>query len=177
MQEELLIAGTGGQGVDSAGSVLAHMALEQDLEVCYISLYSPEVRGGWVTSTVVIADAEVGSPIVGKVDSLLLFDKRAADDHLAKIRAGGLVVANSSLTGPLTVADAELIELPATKMAAELGNEQATNMIMLGAYVEVRGLLQLSYFEAALKTVLPDRHHKHIPLNLEAAKLGAQQVS
>ena len=176
MREEVFMAGTGGQGVVSAGSLLAEMALEQGLEVCYISVYSPEVRGGWVTSTVVIADGEVGSPIVGEVDSLLLFDKRAADEHLGKIRPGGLIVGNSSLTGPLTVADAELIEVPATKMAAELGNEQVTNIIMLGAYVKVRGVLQLSHFEAALKTVLPERHHKHIPLNIEAINLGAEQV-
>ncbi len=176
MREEVLVAGTGGQGVDSAGSILGHVVLAQGLEVSCLSMYSPEVRGGWVTSTVVMADDEVGSPILATVDSLLLFSQMAADEQLDRVRPGGLVVSNCSLVRPLSVSGCRLLEVPATNIAAELGNEQVTNIVMLGAYVKARGVLDLSHFEAALRAVLPPRHHKHIPLNLEAVRLGAEQA-
>jgi len=71
----------------------------------------------------------------------------------------------------LQQADVELVEVSATKMAAELGDEQVTNIILFW------GVLELSHFEAALKTILPEEHHKHMPLNSQTIDLGVQRVS
>ena len=176
MRERVFLAGIGGQGVDSAGSILAHMVLHQGFEVCNVSQYSPEVRGGWVSATVIIADGEVGSPIVGSADSLLLFSGRSVAHELHRAVPDGLIVVNSSLTGRVAAGHTRVIEVPATAIAAELGNEQVMNMVMLGAYVEVRGVLDPAGFQEALEAVLPARHHGHIPLNLKAVELGAQHV-
>jgi len=157
MRERVFLVGIGGQGVDSAGAILAHMVLWQGLEVSSVSQYSPEVRGGWVSATVIISDGEVGSPIVGRADSLLLFSRRSVADELHRAVPDGFIVANSSLTGSVDAG-------------------QVTNMVMLGAYVQVQGILDPAGFEAALRVVLPPRHHGHIPLNLKAVELGAAEV-
>ncbi len=176
MRERVFLVGIGGQGVDSAGAILAHMVLWQGLEVSSVSQYSPEVRGGWVSATVIISDGEVGSPIVGRADSLLLFSRRSVADELHRAVPDGFIVANSSLTGSVDAGPTRVVEVPASAIAAELGNEQVTNMVMLGAYVQVQGMLDPAGFEAALRVVLPPRHHGHIPLNLKAVELGAAEV-
>ena len=64
MQKEIMIAGFGGQGVLFAGQVLAYAAMDLGKEVTWIPSYGPEMRGGTANCTVVIADEEIGSPLV-----------------------------------------------------------------------------------------------------------------
>jgi len=61
MREEVFMAGTGGQGVLLIGHVLAQAALEEGLQVSWFPIYSPEVRGGSSTCTVVVSDAAVAA--------------------------------------------------------------------------------------------------------------------
>ena len=176
MHQEIILAGTGGQGIQSAGQVLAQVALEQGLDVSEVSQYSPEVRGGWVLSTVVVSDRRVGSPIVQMADCLLLMSQRAADDNKGRVRPGGLVLVNSSLVELPPIPEARVVAVPATEMAVELGVKQIANMVMLGAYCKCAGTLDIVYFDQALQTVLPERHHRHIPLNLQAVQAGVEVV-
>ena len=175
MRQEVFMAGMGGQGVLLAGHLLAQAALEADLELSWFPLYSPEVRGGWVTCTLVIADGEVGSPVVGQPENMILMDRIAVDNHLDRVRAGGLVVVNSSLVGgQINRDDINLVAIAATDVAAELGSEQATNMVLLGAYVQDSGVVEPQAVEQALHRVLPERHHDYIPTNVAALQRGAQ---
>ena len=64
MQKEIIIAGFGGQGVLFGGQVLAYAAMDAGKEVTWIPSYGPEMRGGTANCTVVIADEEIGSPMV-----------------------------------------------------------------------------------------------------------------
>ena len=64
MQKEIIISGFGGQGVLFAGQVIAYAAMGSGLEVTWIPSYGPEMRGGTANCTVVIADHEIGSPLV-----------------------------------------------------------------------------------------------------------------
>jgi len=64
MQTEIVIAGFGGQGILFAGQVLAYAAMDSGKEVTWIPSYGPEMRGGTANCTVIIADEEIGSPLV-----------------------------------------------------------------------------------------------------------------
>ena len=64
MQKEIIIAGFGGQGVLFSGQVLAYAAMDSGMDVTWIPSYGPEMRGGTANCTVVIADDEIGSPLV-----------------------------------------------------------------------------------------------------------------
>jgi 2-oxoglutarate ferredoxin oxidoreductase subunit gamma len=64
MQTEIVIAGFGGQGVLFAGQVLAYAAMDAGKVVTWIPSYGPEMRGGTANCTVIIADEEIGSPLV-----------------------------------------------------------------------------------------------------------------
>ncbi len=175
MRQEVFMAGMGGQGVLLAGQLLAQAALEAGLELSWFPLYSPEVRGGRATCTLVIADGEVGSPVVGQPGSVILMDGIAVDNHLHRVRPGGLAVINSSLTGgEVSRNDIDIVVIPATNAAMELGSERATNMVLLGAYVRASGVVEAQAVEEALYRVLPERHYDYIPTNVAALQRGAQ---
>lgn len=177
MRQVVIIAGTGGQGVVSAGRILAQMAHEQGYGVSYFTQYSPEVRGGWVAATVILADGEVGSPVAGKADTVLLMSNQAVAEYRDRLREGGLLIVNTSLAEGVTADGDRMVEIPATEAAVEVGSEQATNMVMLGAFAEASGTLELDNVRSALEEVLPERHHEYIPTNLQALQRGAELAS
>ena len=175
MRQEVFMAGMGGQGVQLAGQVLAQAALEAGLELSWFPLYSPEVRGGPTTCTLVIADGPVGSPIFAAPGSVLLMDRWAVETHLPDLRPEGLAVINSSLAAqPFGRNDVEILAIPASEIAVEIGNERTVNMVMLGAYVSRTRVVAARFIEEALRKVLPERHHQHIPVNMAALQRGIE---
>jgi 2-oxoglutarate ferredoxin oxidoreductase subunit gamma len=172
MRNEVFMAGTGGQGVLLIGQLLTHAASEDGLQVSYFPIYSPEVRGGTTTCTVVSSDGAVGSPISGRPACMVLMDQPSVDTNLARLREGGLVVINANLVRSLPRDDIRVLRVPATDKALEIGNERIANMVMLGAYVAATGAVSVEALERALKTVLPERHHRFLPLNMEALRAG-----
>ena len=71
LYEEILIAGFGGQGIISAGKLLAYAAMKSGKQVSCMPSYGAEVRGGTANCMVVIADQPIASPLVSKPDSLI----------------------------------------------------------------------------------------------------------
>ena len=71
MQQEVTIAGFGGQGVLFEGQLLSYTALDEGKEVTWIPSYGPEMRGGTANCTVVISDEEIGSPFVNNPTAVL----------------------------------------------------------------------------------------------------------
>ena len=55
MEQSIIIAGFGGQGILFAGKVLARAAMNEEREVLWIPSYGPEMRGGTACCTVIIA--------------------------------------------------------------------------------------------------------------------------
>jgi 2-oxoglutarate ferredoxin oxidoreductase subunit gamma len=174
MREEVFMAGLGGQGVVLAGQLLAQAATNADLEVSWFPMYSPEVRGGEATCTLVYADQRVGSPVCGRPRAVMLMDPLAIANHIGVCAPGGLAVLNTSLgIVPIQRADLTVIPVPADDIAAEAGSERAMNMVMLGAYLGVKRPELVAVAIAALAEVLPERHHRHMPMNAEALRRGA----
>jgi 2-oxoglutarate ferredoxin oxidoreductase subunit gamma len=172
MRNEVFMAGTGGQGVLLIGQLLTQAAAEDGLQVSYFPIYSPEVRGGTTTCTVVTTDGTVGSPISGRPACMLLMDQPSVDTNLARLRDGGLAVINTGLVRSLPRDDIRVLRIPATETAIAIGNERIANMVMLGAYVGATQAVSAEALEAALKQVLPERHHQYLPLNMEALRAG-----
>lgn len=177
MRDEVLMAGSGGQGVNLMGEVLARAALLEGKHVTWYPSYSPEVRGGTSNCTIVIADEPVGSPVRGHPRVGVMLDQRALDTRGPDVRPAGILVVNSSLASRLPERDdLEIHELPGNDIASDLGDERATNMVLLGAYVTLAEPVAFESITAALELTLPERHKRFIPLNVEALKAGAGHV-
>ena len=175
MQTEIVIAGFGGQGVLFAGQVLAYAAMDYGKEVTWIPSYGPEMRGGTANCTVIIADDEIGSPLVRNPQAAIVLNLPSVDKYEPLVVTGGVLIANSSLInrGPLRN-DITSIFLPANDIAESLGNRRLLNMVALGALLARLPVLPLSAIEQALADHLPERHKKLLPINYSALHQGSQ---
>jgi len=178
MREHAVVcAGSGGQGILLMGQTLAYAAMLENKGVTWFPAYGPEVRGGRTACTVVVADDQVGSPVVAHPHALIALDPVSITEFVESLQPGGLLALNSSLIegrGPRE--DLEVIAIPAQTIAEQIGNVRAANMVMLGAYVKRTGVVRLEVLPEALKRSLPERHHQLIPINLAAIQAGAQRA-
>jgi len=173
MRYDVLIAGFGGQGVLLAGNLLSYAALDEGRNVCYFPAYGVEKRGGSATCTVVIADGAVGSPVVGQPSALVALNQSSLDRFGTRVRPGGVCIVNSSLVDAATL-DRNDIDIIA--VATELGDARMVNMVALGAYVELTGVVGMASLANALREALPERNHRFIPANLQAIETGARMA-
>ena len=70
------------------------------------------------------------------------------------------------------VRDIRVIAVPTNDIAAEMGNNKVANMIVLGAYLGVSGVVSVDSVVEALKKTLSAKRHDLIPLNREAILKG-----
>ncbi|QAZ68799.1 2-oxoacid:acceptor oxidoreductase family protein [Solidesulfovibrio carbinolicus] len=175
LYQDVIIAGFGGQGVMLIGNLLAYAGMEHGLNVTYIPVYGPEMRGGTANCTVVVSDDAIGSPIIRSPKSLIIMNRPSLDKFQPQLVDGGVLVVNSSLVDP-ALADASrvrLVPVACNEIADGLGNTRMANMVALGAFIEATGVLPLSVVEESLSHVIA-KHYSHlIPQNAEALRAGA----
>ena len=174
MQTEILIAGFGGQGILFAGQLLAYAALEAGMEVTWIPSYGPEMRGGTANCTVTIADEEIGAPTVRNPKAGMVFNLPSFDKYEPMIKSGGVLIANQSLIDRgFRRTDLNAVMIPANEIAETLGDKRLTNMVMVGAMLELLPVLNIEAIEKTLGMHLPERHRHLLPLNSKALREGA----
>ena len=174
MQTEVIIAGFGGQGVLFAGQLLSYAAMDAGKEVTWIPSYGPEMRGGTANCTVIIADEEIGSPLVRHPIAVIAMNLPSLDKYEASIMPGGVLIVNSSMVSrAVRRSDIRSIEIPANEIAETLGDKRITNMVLLGGLLANLPFLPVEALEKALEQHLPARHHKLLPTNYKALRMGA----
>jgi len=174
MQQEIIISGFGGQGTLFAGQLLAYAAMDSGYQVTWIPSYGPEMRGGKARCTVIVSDEEIGSPLVRRPSAAIVLNIPSMEAFEPAIKSGGVLVVNSSLVPQKSErTDINVLYVPASDMAIELGNVRIANVICLGALVQAAGIVSLEAIEQALDAHLPERHRKLLGLNSEALRKGA----
>jgi len=174
--EEVIIAGFGGQGIILAGKLLAQTAMKAGRQVTYMPSYGAEVRGGTANCMVVVADEPIACPLVARPDSLIAMNKASLNKFGPRIKAGGLLVMNSSLidTEPDVDDSIEVVAIPTDDIAVELGSQRSANMVAMGAYLQKKGYLTADQAADSLADVLAERYHSTLPVNAEALNRGAR---
>lgn len=177
MNEEIIIAGFGGQGVLSMGKILAYSGVMQDLEVSWMPSYGPEMRGGTANVTVIISDKKISSPIINQYDTAIILNQQSLDKFEKHVKPGGLLMYDSNgITRKPTREDIKIFRIDAAEEAAKMGNTKIFNMIVLGGYLKLKPIVKLSNVLEGLKKSLPERHHKLIPFNEQAIEQGMKIV-
>jgi len=175
---ETIFSGFGGQGVLSMGKLLAYAAMKEGKEVSWMPSYGPEMRGGTANCMVNVSDIPISSPVVTAYDVVVVLNQPSLTKFESMVKKGGLLIWESSTIkhGP-TRDDIDVIALPAIDLATnELKNVKVMNMLVLGALVKLKGIVERQSLLTALKETLPERYHKLIPLNERAIDLGMSQV-
>lgn len=174
MQEDLIIAGFGGQGIMLIGQLLAYAGLKENKKVLWMPAYGPETRGGFANCTVIFSDEEIGSPVVAHPRSLIVLNLPSLDRFEDALVPGGLLIVNTSLTArDVKRSDIETIKIPATEIATNLGNAKATNMVTLGTYIEKTKIVKMETIKDVLKEKFSGKE-KLIELNFKALEKGTE---
>lgn len=179
MYFDCIMAGFGGQGILSAGMILSHTAVGQDLNVTWFPSYGAEQRGGTANCAVVISDEQIGSPIISHPMYGYIMNPPSLDKFQPKFQEGAKVVVDTSLISKnhINRDDIEVHGINASSLATEMGNLKVANVIMIGALLKISGLFDLEVAKEGLKIAIPKRHHKLLPLNFDALQSGYDQVS
>jgi 2-oxoglutarate ferredoxin oxidoreductase subunit gamma len=177
MYAECIFAGFGGQGVLTLGKLLAFAAMNDGKKVAWIPSYGPEMRGGTANCAVVVTDGEVGSPIPVAPDFVVAMNLPSLDKFEPMIKPGGILVYNKSqIPREPERDDITTIGIYADKEAEEIGSNQVAGVIALGTLIQKSGIIPLETLKEAFKDVLPERHHKLIPMNQKAIDKGAEHA-
>lgn len=178
MYFDCIMAGFGGQGILSAGMMLAHMAVSQNLNATWFPSYGAEQRGGTANCMVVVADEEIGSPVITKPHNGFIMNYPSLVKFQPRFRGGANVVIDKSLVSAeyINRDDLNFFGINATERAESLGNVKVANVIMIGALLKVSGLFDLQVAEEALKYAIPEKYHHLLDLNKKALEIGFNDV-
>jgi len=177
MNEEIIIAGFGGQGVLSMGKILAYSGIMQKMEVSWMPSYGPEMRGGTANVTVILSDERISSPVLNNYDTAIILNQQALDKFESMVKPGGsLLYDTNGITKHPTRKDIKIYKVEAAKEATRMGSTKTFNMIVLGAFLKIKPLVSINNIVAGLKKSLPERHHRLIPLNVDAINRGMEIV-
>lgn len=168
MRTEIRISGFGGQGVALAGVILGKaLTIYSDYEAVMTQSYGPEARGGASSANLVVSDEPINYPFVQHPDILVALSQEAYAQFRPTASDGVVLLIDEDLVIPLEN-DAPYC-IPSTRLAEKLGRRVVTNVVMVGYFTAVTGLLSRETVEKAIAdTVKP----KTLPLNLEAFEIG-----
>jgi 2-oxoisovalerate ferredoxin oxidoreductase beta subunit len=170
------IAGFGGQGVLSAGVLLADCAITAGLHASWLPSYGPEMRGGTAYASVIVSAEEIGSPLVDRPSSLIALNGPSADAFEDSLVPDGLAVVNSSMVARAPRrSDIRWYPVPATEMAAAAGFRGAANVVALSAWAALAGFPSRELLEAVIPHAL--RQKRQVELNLALVKAAFEWVA
>lgn len=167
MRQEVQLAGFGGQGIILAGFVLGRAAAIYDgKEAVFTQSYGPEARGGACAAEVVISDGPIDYPLVTHPDLVVCMSQEAYSKYGAALADGGKLIIDSDL---VEAGSNGIRRLPAMRLATDLGNRMAANIVMLGFLASTTGVVSREALEKSVRETVKPRL---LELNLNALNTG-----
>jgi 2-oxoglutarate ferredoxin oxidoreductase subunit gamma len=169
---EVQLGGFGGQGIMSAGKIIGQAAaLFDKFEACFTQSYGPEARGGAAGSQVVIASDPIHHPHLIEPGSAIIMSQAAYDKYVPSLAVGAcLLIDDTLVTLPRDHRpDVVVFGLPATTIAADIGNARAANSVMLGFWTAVMDVVRPEAMRQSLAGSVPS---KTLEANLKAFAVG-----
>jgi len=160
---EILLSGSGGQGIILGGIIIAEAGILQGLQVVQTASYGPESRGGASKSEVILSGSEIDYPAVTAPDFVLALTQEASDKYAGLVRPGGTVLLDSTWVEHLPQqVRARVVALPLTEEAANRFDAPVVaNVIALGFFSERNPLVTSDSLLQALLRRVP-RHYREL---------------
>jgi 2-oxoglutarate ferredoxin oxidoreductase subunit gamma len=172
MKTDVILAGFGGQGMLLIGKLLSLAAMDEGKEVCWLPSYGPEMRGGTANVTVTISDDPIGSPVVSTPSVAAVMNQPSLEKFGPALVKGGLLIVNESLVKVRADReDISVMYLPANDLANGIGTKRSPNIVVLGAYVALTGVVGEASVHDQIRHQF-GRKPQIAELNLRAFQLG-----
>jgi 2-oxoglutarate ferredoxin oxidoreductase subunit gamma len=174
---EIILAGSGGGGVKSAGEALASAASLRYKYVTCVPFYSIAKRGGLSESTIIFSDEEIASPLLSQAQTVVLLDSSVLKSMEDRVIPGGLLLLErDSLKESVQRKDIRVVIVPAVETAFKLGFSLGASFVLIGAYVAASKALAPELIEREIERRFAAKE-KVIPLNKEAFREGMKLIA
>ena len=178
---KIVLAGEGGQGVQSIAKILVEAGYEAGKQVLYIPNFGVEQRGGVSIAFCQIADERIGEPRFAKGDIIIMLSDRAIDRCEAYVSENSTVVYDASVcTKKPQVKCKQVIGVDANKIANEKLSARVFNIIILGVLLAATNVLRLEDIKNAMEMALGkkfDVKPELRELNYKALEMGMEMVN
>ena len=154
---EIRIAGFGGQGVILSAIILGKAAsIFEGAHATMTQSFGPESRGGACSAQLVLSGDPVLYPYVTRPDILIAMSQEAYTKFVPEVKAGGVLIVEQDLVHVNGIPPGvQMHGVPATRLAEELGRRMVQNVVMVGFFTAVGGLLKPDAVRRAVEDSVP----------------------
>lgn len=187
MKTDIILSGVGGQGILSIAAILGAAALNENLYLKQAETHGMSQRGGAVVSHLRISDKPVYSDLIplGNADLILSVEPMESLRYLPFLSNNGCLVTNTTQfenipnypdleeTFQTLAKKIRIIRIDADKIAREIGNPRASNMVILGAassFIHIDDAI----ITKGIQTIFKNKGEEIISLNIRAFEAGKQ---
>ncbi|MEI6413505.1 MAG: 2-oxoacid:acceptor oxidoreductase family protein [Pseudomonadota bacterium] len=170
---EIRFSGFGGQGIIRCALITGKaLSIYDDKYATMTQSFGPEARGSACSAQLVVSDERVLYPYIIHPSVLMALSQEAYEKYYGELSEGGILILDEDLVKPCSEHPAlTLRRVPATRFAEGLGNRLFTNLVALGFFAAVTGVVSAEAMKKALPGLVPDRFLK---INIKAFEKGYQ---
>ncbi|MCG3398720.1 2-oxoacid:acceptor oxidoreductase subunit alpha [Staphylococcus massiliensis] len=165
------VGGQQGEGIESTGEIFATAMNRKGYYLYGYRHFSSRIKGGHTNNKIRVSTSPVHA-ISDDLDILVAFDQETIEVNHHEMRSDSIIIADTKAK-PEKPDDckAQLIDLPFTQIAKELGTTLMKNMVAVGATCAVMNL-RLDVFENLIENMFQKKGEKVVELNIDALKQG-----
>lgn len=168
---QVRFSGAGGQGLITAGVILAEAAMLDGRNVVQTQTYGPEARLGSSRAEVIISSGLIAYPEVTTPDVLLCMSMEAARKFTPKVRPDTVVILDSTNIGDDVQCVGRVCRVPITDTAVTVGSKVVANSVALGVLNAITGVVSPDVLAKAVAARVPARFRE---LNQRALDAGSE---
>ena len=175
-RSEIKLAGVGGQGVVLAGTIIGCAASVYDhINAVQTKEYGSELRGGDVSTGVIVSDEKIIFPSVISPDVLIVLAQQAFESTRHLLKPGATLLTDSDQVQVDAAALPEgvkHIHAPFNAIAdREFHQNTVLNMITLGFFSAKTGIISVDALRQAVAMLVPPKSKEQ---NLKAVERGIE---
>lgn len=167
---EIRITGFGGQGVVLAGYIIGRAcAVNEGKNATMIQSFGPEARGSACSATLVVSDEEVLYPYIRHPDILVVMSAEGFEKYRPEMKEGGILIYEKELVRSAEKDVGRKFGIPSTRIAESLGRPLVQNVVMVGFFTGVTGIVSRECMQESVRASVPAGTEA---LNLKAFDAG-----
>lgn len=180
---KIVLAGEGGQGVQSVAAIMVEAAYDEGREALYIPNFGVEQRGGVSVAFCQISDQKVGSPKFRFADLVVALSDRAVRRTKQYVNQNTVFIYDRSIEGieeDLPDNAKKVLAIPALEIAKKELHPRVFNVIIMGAALGVTKIIEMEQAKKALEKRLGykfEQDPKLRDLNYKALERGFELVA
>ena len=168
---EIRFSGFGGQGIIRCGLITGKaLSLYDNKHATMTQSFGPEARGSACSSQLVVSEGRVLYPYIYIPEILISMSQEAYEKYEPELGEDGILIIDKDLVKMKPArGKIKTYSVPSTRFAEELGNRITANLVMLGFFSSVTGIVSADAMKKALPGLVPGRF---LDLNIKAFDKG-----